>query len=178
MREDWGDWRRRCLHFHDCHVSVFGFSKPASPSLCSQSLRESHRLSVPCLLLPCSGYKWTPKQILSFIHRALNPGTCLHQSCLSLAVECVLSAAQARGGDRDTFLQPCPPQTLPKPCQLSLMQMNFQLTMCVFNLAHTVIHGQVRRAHFPFFISFFFLFFFPFPPELVNVFHLVTLTLD
>lgn len=148
--------------------------------MCSKSPRESHRLLFPVWFCPALRYKWTPKRILSFTHCALNPGTRLRKSCLSLAVELLLSshpctAAQARGRDRDTSLQPCSPHTLSKPCQPSLTQMSLQLTMCVFNLPHTVIHGQVRRAHFPFsFLSFFF----SIPPELVNVFHLVTLTLD
>lgn len=50
------------------------------------------------------------------------------------------------------------PHTLKNP-RTSFTQRSFQLTMYVFNLAHMVIHGQVRRAHFPFSFLYFFFFF-------------------
>lgn len=136
--------------------------------------RATGSCSTSASVLLC--YKWTPKQIVSSTHRALNPGARLHQSCLSPAVKSLLSshscsAAQGKGQGHFSSA-PHTLQNLP-----SILHTNdFQLPMYVFNLAHMVIHGQVRRAHFPF--SFIFLFLPSFPPELVNVFHLVTLTLD
>ena len=159
MTEDWADWRRRCLHFHDFYIPIFEFqnwhllhytasSRGRATGCCSMSSSVLFCVinGLQSRLFPLHTVLWN--LWLTFRKAVL----ALQQNCSSALTSVLLSSK--RKGKKCSSVALFYQRTV-KTCQRFFKQMSFQLTVYVFNLAHMVIHGQVRRAYFPFSFLFF-----------------------